>query len=128
MIKNLINYFKSSLSARLSYLTVLFAMVLFLAALGFMFKQSGNTVREEAISHANQVLENTSQRVEAILNMVEIAAVNTEWDILRHVDSPDSMFVFSRAILEQNPDLNGCSIAFEPNYFPEYGRFFSAFS
>ena len=128
MIEKLKNRFRTSLSARLSYLTVLFAMAIFLAALGFMFRQSRAAVRQEAISHANQVLENTSQRVEAILSMVERAAINTEWQILRHVDSPDSMFVFSRSILEQNPDLNGCSIAFEPYTFPEYGRYFSAFS
>ena len=128
MIKKLKDLLKTSLSARLSYLTVLFAMAIFLLALGFMFKQSKTAVRKEAISHANQVLENTSQRVETILNMVESAAINTEWQVLRHIDSPDSMFVFSRSILEQNPDLNGCSIAFEPYTFPSYGRYFSAFS
>ena len=38
------------------------------------------------------------------------------------------MFVYSRKILENNPNLNGCSIAFEPNYFKDKGRYFSAYS
>ena len=38
------------------------------------------------------------------------------------------MFVYSRRILENNPDLNGCSIAFEPGFFKQKGRYFSAFS
>ena len=128
MNNKLVNYFRRSMSARLSYLSVLFAAIIFMAAMGFMFRQSRAAVRQEAISHAEQVLENTSVRVESILHMVEEAAINTEWNIMRHIDSPDSMFVFSRAILEQNPDLNGCSIAFEPYTFPDYGRYFSAFS
>jgi sigma-B regulation protein RsbU (phosphoserine phosphatase) len=38
------------------------------------------------------------------------------------------MFVYSKQILENNPELNGCSISFEPYYFKEKGQYFSAFS
>ena len=127
-MKNPIHYFKQSLSTRLSLWIVLFAAVIFLIALGFMFYESRQAVRQEAINHATQILENTAERVNTILTKVEVATDNTDWLAARHLDAADSMFVYSRRILQNNPDLNGCSIAFEPYFFKDRGRYFSAFS
>lgn len=128
MIKRLLQYLRRSLSARVSLWVVLFASLIFLVAFGFFFVQSRNAVRSEAFSRADQVLDNTVQRVTAVLNRVETATDNIAWLIPRHLDAPDSMFVYSRRILQINPDLNGCSIAFEPYYFKGRGKYFSAFS
>jgi len=121
-------YIGRSLSRKLSLWIVLFAALIFLISLGFMFSQSLRTVRQEAINRATQVLDNTTLRVNSILQKVEIAADNTDWLVKRHLDTPDSLFVYSRQILQNNPDLNGCSISFEPYYFRDRGLYFSAFS
>ena len=128
MKSRLISFFKRSLATRLSIVLVFFTAVILIAALGSMFSVSRKAIRQEAIERASNQLENTTLRVTNILDRVEIASKNTEWLIKRHLDTPDSMFVYSRRILTLHPNLNGCSIAFEPNYFPERGRFFSAFS
>ena len=122
------NQIRNSLSTRLSLLIVLFAATIFMIALGFMFFESRRAIRQEAINHATQILDNTAERVNTILTKVEVAANNTDWLVNRHLDAPDSMFVYSRRILLNNPDLNGCSIAFEPFYFKDRGRYFSAYS
>ena len=127
-MKNPMTYIRQSLSTRLSLWIVLFASIIFLAALGYMFYESRRAVYEEAMNRATQVLDNTVQRVTNILDRVEVAADNTEWLIIRHLNAPDSMFVYSHNILKNNPDLNGCSIAFEPYYFKDRGKYFSAFS
>ena len=116
------------LSTRLSLWIVLFAGVIFIAALGVLFNESRKAVRLEAIEHATETLDNTVQRVSNILTQVKVATDNTDWLIKRHLDAPDSMFVYSRRILENNPDLNGCSIAFEPFFFKDRGKYFSAYS
>lgn len=121
-------YIKNSLSARLSLWIVLFAAVVFVASLGFMFFESRKTVRQEAESRASQVLESTVLRVNSLLDRVVVATNNLEWLVLRHLDAPDSMFVYAQCFLENNPDLNGCSIAFEPHFFKDRGRYFSAYS
>lgn len=121
-------YIGRSLSRKLSLWIVLFAALIFLISLGFMFSQSLRTVRQEAINRATQVLDNTTLRVNSILQKVEIAADNTDWLVKRHLDTPDSLFVYSRQILQNNPDLNGCSISFEPYYFRDRGLYFSAYS
>ena len=127
-MNNPLRYIRNSLSARLSLWIVLFAAVVFVAALGFMFVESRRTVRQEAESRASQVLESTVLRVNGLLDRVVVATNNLEWLVLRHLDEPDSMFVYSRCFMENNPDLNGCSIAFEPDFFKQKGRYFSAYS
>ncbi|MBP5650321.1 MAG: SpoIIE family protein phosphatase [Bacteroidales bacterium] len=124
----LISIFKKSLPVRLSLFVVIFSAIVLIAALAFLFGVSRQAIRQEAIDRATNQLDNTILRVTNILDKVEIAADNTEWLVRRHLNTPDSMFVYSHQILDNNPDLNGCSIAFEPYYFPDRGRYFSAYS
>ena len=127
-MKSLTNYMRKRLSVRLSLWIVLFAALIFVGALSYMFHESRQAVRQEAISRATEILDNTVLRVNNILDRVVVASENFVWLPTRHLDAPDSMFVYSKRILVNNPDLNGCSIAFEPNYFKNRGRYFSAFS
>ena len=127
-MKRIIRYIRKKLSVRVSLWVVLFAALIFNAALGFLFYQSRDAVRQEAINRATQILDNTSMRVEAILNRAEVATTMTEWLVMRHPDKADSMFVYSEGILRNNPDLFGCSIAFEPSHFEDQGYYFSAYS
>ena len=127
-MKNPITYIRQLLSVRLSLWIVLFAALIFIGALSYMFHESHQAVRQEAINRATEILDNTVLRVTNILDHVVVAADNFEWLPTRHLDTPDSMFVYSRRILLNNPDLNGCSIAFEPYFFRDRGRYFSAFS
>ena len=121
-------YIRRKLSVRVSLWVVFFAAIIFNVALGFLFYQARETVRQEAVSRATTILDKTSLRVEGILNRVEVASDMTKWLVLRHPDKADSMFVYSRSMLQNNPDFYNCSIAFEPYYFKDKGRYFSAYT
>ena len=127
-MKGIIAYIRRKLSVRVSLWVLLFAAIIFDVALLFLSYQAHETVRQEAISRATQILENTSLRVEGILNRVEVASNMTKWLVLRQPKQADSMFVYSRGMLENNPDFYNCSIAFEPYYFKDKGRYFSAYT
>ena len=127
-MNEILKYIRRKLSIRVSLWVVLFATIIFTVALGFLFFQSREAVRQEAISHASQILDKTSLRVEGILNRVEVASNMTKWLVSRHPDKADSMFVYSRSMLANNPDFYNCSIAFEPYYFKDKGRYFSAYT
>ena len=127
-MKEIITYIRRKLSVRVSLWVVMFAAVIFIAALSFLFYQAREAVRQEAVSHAMQILDKTSLRVDSILNRVEVASNMTEWLVQRHPDKADSMFVYSRSMLLNNPDFFSCSIAFDPYYFDDKGRYFSAYS
>lgn len=126
---NIITYYiRRSLALRLSFWVVVGVVILFITSLGLLFHYSRLAVQEEAMEKASQTLEGTLLNVECTLHDVEVAANNMKWLVEQHIDTPDSMFTFSRQIIENNPDIYGCSIAFEPFYYPEKGQYFSAYS
>jgi signal transduction histidine kinase len=89
--------------------------------------RSKASVRQAAIEESGQMLTNTAQRLTGIMDEVEVATLNTDWQVLRNLQ-PDSLLALSARILKLNPMLNGCSIAMTPNFFPSEGRYFSAYS
>ena len=103
MIHKFFLYIRSSLTRRLSLWIVMFAAAIFIISVGYMFSESREAVRNEAISHATEVLNSTALRVNNILENVEVATRNIDWLVGRHLDAPDSMFVYSRRILVNNP-------------------------
>jgi len=121
-------YIRQKLSVRVSLWVVLFAAIIFIAAFGVMSYQAQSAIHHEVVSHATQILDNTSLRVDSILNRVEVASNMTKWLVQRHPEKADSVFVYSHSMLENNPDFYNCSIAFEPYYFKEKGRYFSAYT
>ena len=125
---NPIDYFRTSFSRRLNFLVATLASIVFVVALVFLFAQARYAVQREAKEHASQLLNNTALRVNTVLNQVEVATENTSWLVGRHLKTPDSMYVYARAIVENNPELAGCSISFEPYYYPRKGRYFSVYA
>ena len=125
---NIVNYIRGSLAARICFWVVTCVVILFIGALGILFHYSRLAVKEEAMEKASQTLEGTLLNVENTFHEVEVAANNMKWLVEQHIDTPDSMYTFSRKIIENNPDIFGCSIAFEPYYYAEKGQYFSIYS
>ena len=123
-----LQYIRRKLSVRVSIWVVMFAAIIFIAALSFFFFQAREAVRQEAVSRATQILNNTSIQVESILNRVEAASNMGKWLVERHPDCPDSMMVYSRSMLANNSEFYNNSIAFEAYHFKKYGRYYSAYA
>ena len=121
-MKNPITVIRHSLSTRIGLLIVFFTAIVFVVSIGFLYMRSRYYVREDAMRRASQVLNNTALRVTEIFNEVEIATSNTDWLVRTHL-YPDSIEIYSRRIIEQNPTFNGCSISFEPYFFAEKGNY-----
>lgn len=126
-MRNPITQIRHSLSMRIGLLVVSFAVFTFVASLGFMYIKSRGYVREDALRRASTVLNNTALRVTEIIDEVEIATNNTKWLVRTHL-VPDSIERYASRIIELNPNFNGCSIAFEPNFFPEEGKYYSIYA
>ncbi|MBO4891200.1 MAG: HAMP domain-containing protein [Prevotella sp.] len=126
-MKSLKDY-RRSLSARLSVWTVLVVTAIFLAALTMMFTESQEHVRIDTLGKARQTLDGTVLHIENTLRAVEVAANNMLRVVEDNLDKPDKMMDYSRQVLENNPNLDGCSISFEPFYYKEKGEYYSAYS
>ena len=123
MIRNI----RQSLSHKLSFSILLLAVVIFGGSMGFQFLHSQRIIRHQAETRAESILNTTSMRLSQYLDEVETATANFEWLILKNMH-PDSLLLYSRRIVEENPNITGCSITSEPYYFKEFGRYFSAYS
>ena len=126
-MKNIIRHIRQSLALKLSLGILVMAMPIFLLSLGILFLQSKNYLKHESMKHANSVLNITMQRISRYMNIVETATDVNDWTFMDNLQ-PDSLLACSRYIVMLNTNIDGCSISTEPNVFPKYGRYFSAYT
>lgn len=77
--------------------------------------------------HYQNILENTNDKVEGMLDKVEISVVNNLTEIQEHLDSPETVTNTLEKTLRLNPHIVGYAIGFMPDYFPEKGRWFEPY-
>jgi methyl-accepting chemotaxis protein/sigma-B regulation protein RsbU (phosphoserine phosphatase) len=92
-----------------------------------MFHFSRKAIKAEARQKAEETLEGVVRQVDNVLLSVEQSAGNIYWDLLTHLNESERMFLYSRKMVETNPYVAGCAIAFEPDYYQERGRYFMAY-
>ena len=126
-MRSIVSFIRHSLSVKLSLCFLLLAVPIFLLSLGILFQQSRSRIKQEAMERAISVLNTTAQRVNCYLNTVETATNVNEWFAVEHLQ-PDSLLTLTHRIVLLNSNVNGCSVTTEPYLFPEYGRYFSAYS
>ena len=126
-MRNIIRHIRQSLSWKLSLGIMLMAVPIFVLSLGILFIQSRNNIKKEAMEHANSVLNTTMQRINRYMSAVETATDINDWEIIKNLQ-PDSLLAYSHYIVTLNGYVDGCSISTEPNIFPQYGRYFSAYT
>ena len=68
-----------SLSTRLCLSILLIVILVFTLSLGFLYWQSRNIIRQEAIDEASHVLDNTALRVKGQMQELETATRNLMW-------------------------------------------------
>ena len=102
--------------------------VAFLIAILLLLHFSRQYIRQNAMNRAIESLERVMNNADSRIHKAEAAADSLLLLIEQHLDEPDLMFDLSRQLLENHPDLKGCSISFEPCFFKQKGQYFSAYS
>lgn len=115
----------SAPSIRLSSLVVLEIVTLLIVSLGGLLYFTRKALVEESKMDAELRLEGTVQQVDNMLLSIEQSMGNIYHALLDHLDQPDRMQDYCRRLLESNPNINGCVIAFKPDYYPDRGNFFT---
>ena len=119
---------RRSLSARLSFWIVLVAALLLLGMIISLSRVWRTGVRAEVDKDAAQVLDNAVLRLDDILDDVERTASVLYRFVIRDLDKPDMMVSHSNNTIRYNSALSGCSISFEPGYYPSKGEYYSIYS
>lgn len=106
-----------TLSFRLSLMVLVALAILLMVALFIMFGYSRKAVKEEALGKAEQTLETVVQRIDNILLDVEQSSGNIYCKMLLHMNNPNMMDTCCRVLVEREPYIAGCVIAYEPGFF-----------
>ncbi len=126
-MKRLIQFILQRLSLRLGLLIIFTITVIFSLLFNILFDHTKQYVRQVAINRATLLLDNTVSRMNGIMNETEVITNYMAVTVPRHLH-PDSLLVFTRRTIIEHPFLTGLAISMEPYYFPEMGRYFSAYS
>ena len=116
-----------SLSSKLTVSILLLSIPVFMLTLGSLFIQSRFLVRQKATERVSSSLNTSLQRVSTYLKTLETATNANAWMVLENLE-PDALLACTHRIVQMNANVNGCSITAEPFLFPEYGRYFSAYT
>ena len=120
-------YIQQRMSLRLGIVIVFIVTVVFVLLFDFLFYRAKSFIQRAAIQRASQLLDNTAERINGIIDETE-TVTNFMAQTTPHHLTPDSLLAFSRRTVAENSFLAGFAISMEPNYFPEMGRYFSAYS
>lgn len=118
---------RKSFSTKLCVALLILAIPIFVISIGVLFTQSRKMIRNEAIGHAGSVLNAAMQQLNRHLLTIETATNAYQWQV-EQTFTPDSLLYFANRIVSLNPHIDGCSISAQPDMFPKYGRYFSAYS
>ena len=117
----------NSFSGRITRRIVLSMLLLmsFVAVLVFIFARAEITALTSV--HYQDILKNTNDKVEGMLDKVEVSAVNNLAEIQKSLGSPEEIFDALEKELRLNPHIVGYGVGFVPDYFPEQGRWFEPY-
>ena len=118
---------RRTFSKRLSRTILILAIPLFVLSLGVFYKNTNRLLHKEAVQRSHTILSTTTQLVVNYLSSIESAARSNLW-MLEENFNPDSLAIISHRIVSLNKSVLSCSVAAEPNTFPQYGENFSVYS
>lgn len=115
---------KSSKTKRFVMLTVA-AMMLVMLVLTFLV--CCDTMKTENHVRYVSILNVTSEKVAKSVSGMEMNAINVFDEVQKHLDSPEAVIAALKGKASLNPDIKGYFAAFEPNYFPQKGKWFQPY-
>ena len=107
---------------------VVVTAALFIAIASFVAFSTARMMENEARNTVENVVKATVGQIDSLMASVESAVKNSTWIVEEYLDDPDYMFKITGELVQNNPFIVGSTIAFEPNFFPAKGNYYSAFS
>ena len=116
-----------TVAARIIFLTVSYVGVLLAITILAMTIGMRISVKEEIGRQVDQTLEGVVCRIDNTFLGVEQTAHIIEGDIPIFLESPQKLLQLCREAIKANPDISGCAIALNPDYYTDGGKPFMAY-
>ena len=112
-----------------SNLTVILAAALLLElTTGVLYYNAQNIIHEMMGRLVRQEMKGIAMNIRKQLSKAEVVINNYTWVVTGDIEEPAWMFESTRRLVEHNPFLHGCGVAFVPNYYPEKGYWFEPYA
>ncbi|MBQ9411055.1 MAG: HAMP domain-containing protein [Bacteroidales bacterium] len=120
------DFIPRTVASRIIFRTVLYVTVLLAFTILAMTIGMRISVKEETERQLDQTLEGIALRIDNTLLGVEQAANIIKGDIPNYLDSPQELLHLCRETIKANPDISGCAIALNPDFYTVNGKPFMA--
>ncbi|MDA3929566.1 MAG: SpoIIE family protein phosphatase [Prolixibacteraceae bacterium] len=113
---------------RLVLYVLSFCVFLFIVSLAFFYFFSKQSIEKMTVNNAEAITQNTVLQTEQVLIATEKILTNYKWLFESKQLNCDSLQAITKLIVKSNPEIMGSAIAFEPNFFPDKGRYFCPYT
>ena len=121
------DFIPRTVAARIISLTVIYVGILLAVTILAMTIGMRITIKEETGRQVDQTLKGVSYRIDNTFLGVEETAHIIEGDIPFFLESPQKLLQLCREAIKANPDISGCAIALNPEYYTFGGKPFMAY-
>ena len=119
---------KHTLAHRLTRWIMFTVFLIMTVVTVLIFRTSTKAMLKQSEERAMGMMSNTNENINSVLGMVEVAIANTVPAIERNKQNPEQFYPIVERILRLNPVIVGSTIAFEPNYYPQEGKYFAPYA
>ena len=123
-----LHHITHSLHAKLTLWVMLTVLVVFCIITAIITNVTREAFLSSSEENAKSRIEIANQRINSMLGGVEVAVENVIPEVIDNLNTPDEYYAVVRRILELNAPIIGSAIAFEPNYYPQKGEYFSPYA
>jgi len=120
--------FRHSIHAKITFWVMLTVLIVFSIITIIITKFTQEALFNSSKENAMNRMEISNQHINSVLIGVEVAVENSIPGIKSQFSTPDNLYDVVKNILKMNPNIVGAAIAFEANYYPSKGEFFSPFA
>lgn len=121
------NLSSKSFSSRITSRIILTVLITMAFITGLILLISLGAMAKEAQHYYQSVMELTEEKVEKVLTAVEVTAKNNVDEVEKGLASPSKVYTALENELKLNPHIIGFAVAFEPNYYPQIGKWFEPY-
>lgn len=115
-------------SNRLSFAVTGFVALLLITIIAMCYVFASNLLNKQVEEKVQNALKENNGKVEKILTEIESSVEAMVWVVKERQKNPESLYEVTRRLVETSPAIYGSAIAFEPNYYPKKGKYFSPYS
>ena len=116
------------ISQRLTLRIMMVVLAMMAVIASIVYFTVSKYMEDEAMQRFQIVVMRAHREIQRRLSDVYVANLNSVHEIERDIDDPDKLSDHLERIVKLNAGIVSCGLLFEPDYYPEKGKFYAPFA